>query len=39
MSIDELKEVQICKDRNMSKEILLNTEEAQQLRGLAGLLN
>lgn len=38
MSIDELKEVQICKDRNMSKEILLNTE-AQQLRGLAGLLN
>ena len=37
--IDELKEVQICKERKMSKESSLNTEEARQLRGLAGQLN
>ena len=38
MYIDELKEVQICKERKMSKESSLNTD-ARQLRGLAGQLN
>ena len=40
MSVDELKDelkVHICKHINISKEILLNTEEAQQLRGLKQL--
>ena len=39
MYIDELKEVQICKERKMSKESSLHTEEARQLRGLARQLN
>ena len=39
MYIDELKEVQICKEKKMFKESPLNTEEDQQLRGLAGQLN
>ena len=38
MYIDELKEVQICKDGTMSKEIPLYKEEPGQLRGLAGQL-
>ena len=39
MYTDELKKVHICKERKMSEEIPLNTEEGQQLRGQAGQLN
>ena len=36
---DKLKEVDISRERRMSKESPLTTEEARQLRGLAGQLN
>ena len=39
MYTDKLKEVDITKERRMSKESPLTTEEAQHLRGLAGQLN
>ena len=39
MYIDELKEVQICKERKMSKESSLNTEEVWQLSNQTGQLN
>ena len=39
MYIHELIEVQICKERKISKESVVNAEEAQKLRDLAGQLN
>ena len=36
MYTDKLKEVDITKERRMSKESPLTTEEARHLRGLAG---
>ena len=35
MYIGELQEVQFCKERKIPKEILLNTDDPQQLRGQA----
>ena len=39
MYTDELKEADVSRERRMSKESPLTTEEARQLRGLAGQLN
>ena len=39
MHIEELKEAQICKEKKMSKEGQLNTEEARQLWSQEGQLN
>ena len=39
MYTDELKEADVSRERRMSKESPLTTEEARQLRGLPGQLN